>query len=106
MQGALMQDHTVEHSHTAVITLTEADFKWAYWLIQRTATLTPVGLLKVCFLAILAAIGVGSNYLQGLDVRWDPLIAVGLLSPFVLVALAAHQNARNARRIETAEAAE
>lgn len=94
-----MQDHTAEGTNTAVITLAEADLKQAYWLIQRKATLTPVGLLKVGFLTILAAIGVGSKYLQGIDIRWDPLIAVGVVSPFVMIGLAAHQNGRTAQRI-------
>lgn len=93
-----MQDTCPETSNTAVITLTESDVKQAYWLIQRKATLTPVGLLKVFFLTILTAIATGINYLQGVAVTWTPTLIFALLFPAVLVALAARQNARAATR--------
>ncbi len=93
-----MQDICPETSHSATITLTESDVKQAYWLIQRKATLTPVGLLKVFFLTILAAIGTGINYLQGVAISWTPTLMFAVLFPFMLVALAARQNARAAQR--------
>lgn len=94
-----MQEMTPDTPRSALVTLTEADVKRAYWLIQRKATLTPVGLLKVSFLTILAVIGTGITYLQDGTVPWIPTLIFALLFPFVMVGLAAQQNGRAARRL-------
>lgn len=68
------------------ITLTPEDLTHAYWLVQRKAILTPIGFLRLFFLALitLTATAVVLLAMEG-QVVWPVAIIAGLAGPIVMV---------------------
>ncbi len=86
--------------HAVAISLTAEDLKQAYWLVQTKATFTPVGYLRLFFLALLTltATAIALLAVDG-EVKWPLAIIAAIAGPSSMVASVYYRNAKAAKRI-------